>query len=647
RYVRPELALSMQQLSDIATTHTRMLQRYQNQSTSQLKDILTERETRVRLHHNKQRLRSMIPEELVSLVGRDDSFNRILNIIAEDVSLPIVVSGVHGIGKSAIIAQVTNTLIDEDWIDTLVWIKSPSSIQQIINQIWNELAPQSSSFNLQELLLYNRFLLVIDDVSLLDTQSEQWTNLTTQLREAVLMCTITNIEKLWLPIHHISLEALSVNSSLELIKKYTGSQALPDSELLTDGGNPQHIVSATLRKIRSGDSWAKVFEELYQQQIDNLTLEQRVNLLLQYIGEPSSQIKSQLGLVDDTHIGVTKNMYQQLLAQESVRDDIKLRLIRLIEQSTLNEELWQLVYNLLSRIDWDDREFLSHCLHWLYQDNLSYARIQQWRYVFDRVFTLNADMPNDYLRLKYGIVLRRSIQYDEASTLFETLIADAGQRGDFQLQSETLYEMAVLKQAQTQYKMANDLYQRVLASAQRSNDQNLIDAVLLQQARIAIAPSWRAMAIQLLQDRHSEHDAIAFIIYCEAKLLIGDWDFLDTAIPNFLQTPHLDTRQKSTLYTTLGRTHQSQSLYESAIVHFNEALTLAERTQNRFDIARARTNFCVASTEVSKNRDKQYIDELLSVLRDTLTMQSQIEDAIGQEATTRNIRYLERLRLSL
>ncbi len=247
RYLRPELNFSTQELSHNTHSHERTLRRYQENTITALRDKLVEAEWDVRKFHQSAYLRSLIPETINALIGRDAEFKSILTAFQKNIRHPVAISGAYGTGKSALAASIADYLIRENTIDYLIWISQPQQISDITNRIHDTILPYSSESHWREVLEFQQLLVVIDGLEWLDTGSSEWQELIVRL-QSVFIIVINRDKKIFKQaVQHIELDNLSRNDAFLLIATYVDSRADEQSfELLVDeiGGNPGHLIHA-------------------------------------------------------------------------------------------------------------------------------------------------------------------------------------------------------------------------------------------------------------------------------------------------------------------------------------------------------------------------------------------------------------------
>lgn len=159
RYLRPDLQLTMEQISTWAKMAVRSLQRRQHEGLGYLVQVLIDREMHLRQAEQVLHLQLRIPYAgHRSLYGREWLVER---IIASLPHAPVLVSGVEGIGKRLLVATACHQLVHQ--LDDLVWIKGgqPDLISAILQAVGKGL----DGYSLRDLAAYclqKRVLFVLE-----------------------------------------------------------------------------------------------------------------------------------------------------------------------------------------------------------------------------------------------------------------------------------------------------------------------------------------------------------------------------------------------------------------------------------------------------------------------------------------------------
>lgn len=651
RYVRPEFNFSMQDFADLTSAHRRTLQRYQDTAIHLLRDALTDAEWTVRKSQQQAYLRSRIPVQITQLIGRDAELNQISSCFEADILKPIVISGEAGIGKTALTAFVANDLIDHRAIDYLLWLKQPDTLSYITNKIWDTVLPYPTQQHWREVLEFQRLLLVIDGIDAINLQSDEWATLLADVQPAFVMLLNPAKPVFAQSVQHIELENLSRIDSLKLIGSYPGKKSdngIKQQEIVdVIGGNPRNLLYATQlhqKNIGVGDDIQTQFHRI---QFEKLSLQEKgICVLSAATGFSPGFISA--GLYPDTNFAnglfdFPAKFIQAAYHRDSILTSAVIQQIEsLIAGHSRNSHFIEILSNLVS-CEWLqlDENLLRYILTSLDVSGISIGQARQWRQSYLRHFALHPmSLDTMQLNYQYGIVLRRLFERKEAMAYLQKLLVFLGQTGQFALQLKARYEIALLHQSAGEYERAITIYEQIDTLTEKYHLADLSERVRVQLARLAIDCQKPDDAINHLEALSFGKPEI-FALYCEAQVLRGEFDFIVRAVPAFLESQRLSKKIKSSFHTILARSYQQKALYSDAIIHFNEALTIAEQSGNQFDIARAKTNLGAIYLMID-DKQENMTSELETLFLEARTIQIQIKDVVGLEASNRNLLHLQR-----
>lgn len=244
RYVPPIFGFMMKELAEIASINVRSLRRYQESAIRRLRHLVADAEAVARTRHKKMIMKSAIGEPIIiPLVGRDREVEILISEFDRDISLPILITGSYGIGKSALAAFVTNSLIESKEIDYLIWIKTPKSVRAIENAIWDNVKPYTSKAHWRDIIQEQQLVIVVDDIQKIDTQSNAWKQLLIELQLAFVILISPEIVHDMSNVQVIHLHELTKQASLQLIGIYNSN--IDGHQIVQRvGGNPLALQKA-------------------------------------------------------------------------------------------------------------------------------------------------------------------------------------------------------------------------------------------------------------------------------------------------------------------------------------------------------------------------------------------------------------------
>ncbi len=667
RYVRPELGFSMQEIAELLHVNERTVRRYQGISINKLRDILIEAEWQTRKEQQVSYLKSQIPHQIIDIVGRENELVTIFSHLDQSFSSPIFITGETGIGKSAVCAKVAYTLIDEKKIDYLIWLRQPNDFGAIQTKIWNVISPHVIQKHWREILEHQKLLFIIEDVDALVDKPE-WDDLLINLQNAYVLITSEKSSPHFPNIHNIHLKPLSRKSSHILLEQFFAnrlSDIQADTIIDSTFGNPRKIIEISQRSVQEDEELGGVLENYHAEQFNSLSYSDKSIILLNTFSKdgvdkrildnvlntnPDRSLrykflieKGSLVYLPDSYIDYIEN---RLLLDTELQSLAKNLINHLLENTTQDLTTSKILLDFLDNASnsWD-RSVAQNILETINVGQITIGDVYRWRNLYLRYFGLDNDenLELSILAYKYGIALRR-LHHMHSEEYLISLIESLGNKGYFALQVQVSFELALFYQHSASFEQAIEIYNHITRTLSQYASTEILSAIQLHYARIAIARQNIDSTLEALQGCNLEHLEV-FILFCEAQLLKGEYDFIIGTIPNYLNNTILSHKLQTSLHTILARSYQATNLYNKAIIHFNEALSISEQYLGKGDIARARNNFASIYLITISQQSPMDLDNVEDLLLETQELQRQIKDLVGLEASTRNLRYLRAYRV--
>ena len=174
-YVRVDLNITSDSFCGQAGLDARTLRRYQQQAIARLTAEVIAEERRVRLRQRQRRLSAALPvPERLPLFGREQALAHFRRVWAAGVPRHLFVTGVEGIGKTALVHAAVREQIAADSIDYLVWVEQPDSFDSLRKTLIDALMMQRTALPLRDYAARYELLVVIDG---LDGLAEEWDRL--------------------------------------------------------------------------------------------------------------------------------------------------------------------------------------------------------------------------------------------------------------------------------------------------------------------------------------------------------------------------------------------------------------------------------------------------------------------------------------
>lgn len=678
RFVRVDMSISQESFGTYANVEARSLHRYKKYTITKLTDKLIEAEWNARRRQHQKRLLSAIPTDTNNvLVGREKQLQSVIDAFISDTATRCYVTGTHGIGKTAFLANLAKQLIDAEMLDYVVWISNPRSIDEIIGTIQATVMPPHSRLELRDVLLTYPTLIVLDDIS----QTNIDMSALTQLLDFLAPCKVclASVQHIPLsnPVFQIHLGELTQNQVQEFIQTLKPDIYEPLVNGYTVavwkqvGGNPRAI-QLTLQYLIEGHSLSHAFdtlENLYRDLFLGLSeAQQYIWICLAIMNNRQIPISLldffvRQGLFSHSDLAYLQRIFiiQKVTAQDSfaISQSAQRFILNSMCQTTDISSVISLILDTVLN-ESGKLESLAHhhfCLQILRNEAITLQKmqllaliqvgwnannhshnLQQWLHIFKRYYRLFENLIN--VEIAYGICLRQTNHLNEANDIFEALMSETGQKGDFKSQAIVLIEMAILKRRQGQYELAKACLDRATKIVERAPDTEANMRIMGELIQMEIERGNSRLALQLLDQMQSKSVQM-MILKAEVLLSLSRLkecqDISYQVLPQLQQTR--DYVNLASLITTLARSYQQLKHFDKATDSYNAALSYAEQQQDDFAIARLKCNL---ATLMIHEKDTATAENLL---QDAESTQIALNDKVGLEATRHNLQYLTQIKL--
>jgi tetratricopeptide (TPR) repeat protein len=263
----------------------------------------------------------------------------------------------------------------------------------------------------------------------------------------------------------------------------------------------------------------------------------------------------------------------------------------------------------------------------LWKAGLMRGHWANWRVIFEDYLQRVENVDPD-LRIAYGVCLRRLADWESAQQVFYNMSMECGQNGQFAEQAHALIEWSILYKYQGEYQRAQALIAQARRYAERVNDADLLQETTYREAWIQIEQGNGADANRLLATLPESPRSL--ISQSEAQLVLGNLSACRSLAERALILNTEDQATQASLHTIIGRSYQQQKNYEQAQVSFANAVTLLERIDDIFRLARAQTNLAAVSIFLRR------YTEAGELLADAAHVQSLLGDKVGLSTTRHN-----------
>jgi tetratricopeptide (TPR) repeat protein len=536
RYVRVDLGISLKDIQDLASQAQRTLYRRQELGLFRLAHELNSREMRVRAMQQTALLRQKLPApDSPFFVAREGELDWALRALSS--ARRVLVTGMSGIGKTALARQLSLRLIEQLAVTSVAWISEPSGL---LAKLWEQLAealgmPVAAAHaeTLQAYLAQVDCLIVLDQADLLVGNPDVVGSLLTTLGRALLILCSQRVPPALPAIPTLGLQELTRHDFDVLVEQYAEHypQLFPKLERLDDfyaqaGGNPGALSDA-LAPGRS-HSAMEVSEGRLSALWKTLPAEAQVAWLILAIYAESPILHSHLSLILQIeeplpHVeasggeqGLMALWQRAVVRLEPAGDDSAVVLSRLARTfaegliATAAPDQTALVYQAIRHIAahlaaYPDavacarmlRAAARADLHATLRLNLAYGsmtlveRTGQWdawsSYLLglldvaegaDRVWALT----------HLAVASRHLVRGDEAAYYFIDAIETAGTLGEFTAQAEAQLELAVLFSHRRNVSAATFLLDAAEAIFRRYGMTAHVERVALERAQLYAQP---------------------------------------------------------------------------------------------------------------------------------------------------------------
>jgi tetratricopeptide (TPR) repeat protein/plasmid stabilization system protein ParE len=644
-YIRADLNFSQQDFSQLTHLDERTLRRYQQHTLRQLTDYLIEQEHMARARQRARRLYSELPTQAQAmLIGRDADRQMILDMLRRNSPRHIQISGMSGVGKSALVERVVRDLIDTDAFEQVVWLEYPPSIDFIRGLLSEKFASEAATASLRDYLSIYPTAVILDDVDHLIQDIEAVELLLQDLSNA----TVFLIGRSYTPLRNVltfMLRELSQEAVYQLIEILLPSVQDEQSIWELTGGNPLAIKLAVGHLPLSSHIPHGV--EPFLSAVESVLRETEWLAWLAFILLPSNPIAITTlehlwpGIIDDNqvtglvrhhviealeippeHCLLTPAARQYLIGRYQTDVGVRDRVHQLLASLSQADIPLEMIEHLLLA-QWlqlaDTGDWQRH----FWQQGVNKGHWGVWKTILQNAPPEVAD-----LRIAYGICLRSLGEWDTASTVLDDAIRRTGRTGDFVTQAYALLEEAKVRRYQGHFQNALNLLARAERTLLRQQETALLQEVKLEQVRIAVEQNQVEAGFKILSSMPKS--LASQFLWAEVYLLAGDYSRCRQLADDALQRAH-DSHVLARLHTLIGRCYEREKDLYNAQNYFFAAVSLLEQLHDPFALARAQSNLAAVYIRMNQQHDARIL------LQEAQHSQTRLKDVVGLAATRHNI----------
>jgi tetratricopeptide (TPR) repeat protein len=658
RFVRVDLGLSLEDISQIIGADARTLRRYQSYGIRGLTHRLIEAERDARREGRRRRLYAALPIPVPQpLYGRDVWLNEAEARLNVTQPRHLLVTGAVGMGKTAFVMALLRRQIDADLLDQIVWIDAPKSVDDVRGQVAERILREGGS-GLRETLLVYRTAIVLDELDALLADLDALLKLLADLSAAdvyLINTTVVNLPALHLPLPELDIVATAalVRASLPVGlregEEFVGELAAAAQE--TVGGNPEAIILLAQRlefaewETARAAAQARVFEQALAR-LDGkaltfacalalcprgaAALEDAIALWPDYVSADGAEGLLANHLAERIHgrYWLAAGLLDYLRTHRAGEVRTMLELLSPDPTHITDGALTLFEHLLLTDAIPLDSARREAWIMQLCRVGLARGRYARWRTLLESVSPDVLD-----LRIAYGGCLRRLGEWLAAETVLRDAAATSGSRGLFAEQTRALLEWSIAARYRGDYRTAAALLAQVERTLKRRPDLAMQEMLQLELAQMALDEGRGADALRMLSGLEVTPRVLA--MQSEAYLLLGDWTACRKAAERGIGMLNSRTGLLARLYTALGRGYQGIQDIDSAYHCMSVAVTVLEQLEDIHALARAQSNLAALCLPLG------YYDDAGRLLANAARLQRDLGDQVGLAATRHNQRLLD------
>ncbi|MCB9454865.1 MAG: tetratricopeptide repeat protein [Anaerolineaceae bacterium] len=675
RYVRVDLDITNEMFCNMFGVDARTLRRYLQRVLRQVTDILVNQEWELRAQLWRQHLVNSLPStRAVRLWGRDTDLKNVRKAILSGDAYHFLITGVAGIGKTAFTQELIRRLIEDQFIDRLIWLSEPPSVQAVQDHIRDELLAKDTRLTIRDCLAQSRVAIILDGAEAVLTQNANGLiTLLTDLDQAIVCMTSQILVPVATELTYVILSELRRQDVVSMIEEIGNMRYPIDGELqhlaslIADGvgGNPQAVLLA----FYNIDSWdaiqigfTQVFDSIYK----SLSKDEKVTWLAFALFPPGQAIAMEqiTGLwTSDTHqeavlalchrhlvryvsfpepvfqidSSIRRYLESRYLHDEEARRSIDSLVARLIDGVSHHLYLDVSIVEGLLMSNWlnlpDDAVSLLLNKYW--QDGLRLGHAARWQQILAHFYARQQNHCDELRTMYiYANVLRRVSEFDAAWSVLDRLISLTGHEGDFVQQGWAILESAILLRSQGRYEASLSYLHRAKNIGINWRVAELAEAANIEQAQILLDVGKVSEMHEVLEGIPKTSRVIFLEI--EGYLLLDMPDHALTLLLDSFDLFNKSAENKVSVHILLGRCYDRLQRPEDARFHFQVALTLLEMSGNKNLLGRVQGNLGALLIKL------QEYEDAYRLLYQAEASQHQLGDQVALAAIQHNLQVLDR-----
>jgi tetratricopeptide (TPR) repeat protein len=629
-YMRPDLGLTVQEIVNAGGLVERSLRRRRRDGVNFLAQDLIDREVEARRLHRKEVLRTRIPFPAGrSLYGREWLVERIMDGLANG---PVLLTGVPGIGKTALAAEAAHRLLPE--IDDLYWLHLLPHVEGAA-QIRGKISADAQ--NAETYLVNHTVLLILEDL-----QPHHLPQINPSfLRHARTIATSVNLLPEWDGVI-VNLPPLDETESARFFRAVRGSTDKSQEVVQISGGVPGMIEEYV--------RWAHLLPSTHLP--DYLSLHQYLAQTWDSLSDTLKRLWVLAALAGDLEFDDILTLFD--LAEQDVFDLVQKHILVVNQTHHLSPHARQFLLrkphhvaeldHLIHASLKDMRRVQSEARSWvLMLCNGLQGYISQealvllmkklslvipatglWEFWKTAIQVNRPYLDPFWLDFEEARFLRWQGQFVQSMRLLRTVIQKLGEQGDFYGYAHALLELALAALYRNQISAALSAVKDAQQVFRRLDDHHGLQMATKLQARALLHTDPQA-TVDLLKSL-PEQDASVLSAICEAALLIGRTEDAVAYAWQAAQLTESATPHHGRVLCLLAMALRADQQHSLAIDYQQQGVNVLNMTVDMIGLARARNNLGVLFYEednlvLAKANWRAALD-LLSTLQDSVGLQT-------------------------
>lgn len=652
-YVLTAPRLSLAELSEAVGFSERTMRRTMVTAIRQVAQDIVHLEGHARQTHRRDWLAQRLPPGRPALYGRDADLQMIRDTWEQGGYGITLLTGMRGIGKTALMVACCRQLLDANQIEELIWIDggsiSPSGWLAAAVQTLG-MPPSHQAFGLpmqiSTVVGRRRVLAVVDDVSLSDESVRELDRLAGLLPGGHVFVTARNH-----PLSRVSWEVLTLPPLDERSAHVLLDDMLPKQA--------HQITSSARGDIVRHAGGNPLLLSLLAQRALMLPLDRALTLsdTFEHVDQ-DLLIDTWDMLSEHTHrlLAVLTRTYPQPLSWRTLYEQLPLAPAE-VDQALLEAGRWHLIREMQPGGPYRLKTAMAPFIHQrvspqpeppMLTTSANLLRIAQpikqrgdwatWRNVLEASLPADTCDHDPAVLVELGIAYRWLGEHQTSERTLHTAIEKYGDQGDFKAQATALMELGALQEELSHTDEALATYQHAANIAGRYDDRQVqvralrgVASVYLIQQQMAQAIEVLRQAMELIDD--DEPDGALVSLMGMAHLRAGA---IDEAIQYHLRAIDLleaagDHPRLARARLRLGIAYLTGGSYGDAATQLRVAVQWMQMMGDVRGVARGLANLGAAE------QTQGQIELALDLWRSALDLQTQLSDGLGLAYTCYNL----------